>query len=350
MSMATHNDPLAKLLTKYGWYDDLYDVLSTNDIDLEILENDTTFEEVEQFCKEFGLSLAQKYKFRKLLRIIKPADSSTNVSEYRAKKQRMEFARKKSMTVDYKMTLILVGDSNAGKTCLISKYVDGTYSQNTASTFGVPSEFITIEELSNNEAIEIKIYDTAGQERFHSLSRKYYNRGHGVLLCYDVSIESPFKNFEMWRKAIKDHGKDNAVVIIVGCKKDLAVNDDICQANISKAENIIQQRKWQELGAMHCICSAKTGHNIRSVFLTAAESVLKKNQQPQKKTNKEQHKRKTGKVYNVENRLSSYHEIVSRADKIDHDSLTITLSENNDKSNCYCSIGGAKLPGFGRLW
>ena len=96
-----------------------------------------------------------------------------------------------------------------------------------------------------------------------------------MIICYDVTIRNPFDNFTKWRKQIEEHGNDEVVVIMVGCKTDAVKNMDLHQLNTVCALNIIEQKEWKKFNAMHCECSSKTGHNVNGVFLACAELVLK---------------------------------------------------------------------------
>ena len=113
-----------------------------------------------------------------------------------------------------------------------------------------------------------------------------------MVVCYDISIENPFKNFKYWREQIEEHGSDDVVVIMVGCKNDKNENQELLQTNRALATSIIEQKEWQKFQPMQCECSSKTGHNINGVFITAAELVRRARksgeEEKQKKIAKEQ--------------------------------------------------------------
>eukprot|EP00483_Globobulimina_turgida_P007918 UN07934 len=117
--------------------------------------------------------------------------------------------------------------------------------------------------------MNITIWDTAGQERFQAVCRTFYRRADCILLCYDASgSERAFGNCERWRQEIETYGSNHVVVMLVGCKSDKGKRH---QLNV---KSIIEQPEWQKFNAIHYECSAKTGDNVRNVFLAAAELVL----------------------------------------------------------------------------
>eukprot|EP01084_Bolivina_argentea_P314148 544117_1 len=248
-ALETDKDVLAKILSDHGLYDVLYSKLIENQIDLETLQNDLPENEINGFSDDFELNTTQKVKFRKLMRSIY-----------------------KQQNPDSKMVAILVGDSGVGKTCLMNQYVKNTYNDCT-STIGVGVQN-TVETLADNSTMKMTIWDTAGQERFHSVCRTYYRRADCIIMCYDASIEMPFINIENWKKEIENYGNNKCVIVLVGCKIDKIKSKQIYQLNVSKAESIVEQMEWMKFSTIHYECSAKTGDNVRNVFLAAAELVL----------------------------------------------------------------------------
>ena len=101
------------------------------------------------------------------------------------------------------LTFVIIGDSTVGKTCFFNRYFNGTYSGNTLNTIGVgkESKFIKIW----GEIYKITIWDTAGEERFKSLPRKYYQNAEGIFLLFDVTNEDSFKNVKNWISDVKDN-------------------------------------------------------------------------------------------------------------------------------------------------
>ena len=97
---------------------------------------------------------------------------------------------------DYLFKLLLIGDSGVGKSCLLLRFADDTYTESYISTIGVDFKIRTIE--LDGKTIKLQIWDTAGQERFRTLTSSYYRGCHGIILVFDVNERSSFDNLKQW--------------------------------------------------------------------------------------------------------------------------------------------------------
>lgn len=93
--------------------------------------------------------------------------------------------------------LVLVGEAGTGKTCIFTRLCKGKFDSNTSTSIGALGETITL-TCSNNSKIKFNIWDTAGQEIYHSVNKIFYTDAKIVLIVYDVTVA---KSFE----AIKDY-------------------------------------------------------------------------------------------------------------------------------------------------
>lgn len=122
---------------------------------------------------------------------------------------------------DYKIQLILIGESSVGKTALLFQYNQKVFSNKSLSTVGV--EYFTKEEKIDDKLIRIKFWDTAGQEKYKSLTQNFFKNADGVIIVYDITRRETFDKVNEWMKSIKEHtDKDrNIQKILVGNKIDL---------------------------------------------------------------------------------------------------------------------------------
>ena len=86
----------------------------------------------------------------------------------------------------------------------------------------------------NGKAINIKISDTSGQERYKTISRSYYNGANGFFIVYDITNKESYNNLDKWVKEIKLINRDNPRKIILGNKSDLSDQRQVFSEDISK--------------------------------------------------------------------------------------------------------------------
>ena len=120
---------------------------------------------------------------------------------------------------DYLFKIVLVGDSGVGKSSIVTRIAKDTFSMDTLSTIGV--EFINKSFDINNKVVKAQIWDTAGAERFRSVTSQYYRGVVGALVCYDITKLSSFQNVNTWLTDLQTHADDDIKIMIVGNKCDL---------------------------------------------------------------------------------------------------------------------------------
>jgi small GTP-binding protein len=124
-----------------------------------------------------------------------------------------------NITRQYK--IIVLGDSNVGKTSLINKYCNDPCYDITTNTIGV--DLKVKYKYINNECHKMQIWDTSGQERFHSIISSFYNNVDGVLLVYDVNDkkEKSIASLKYWHdEVLRKNEKKHVQIMIIGNKED----------------------------------------------------------------------------------------------------------------------------------
>ena len=141
-----------------------------------------------------------------------------------------------SKNYDKSLSMILIGNTSVGKTCLTKRYNENVFSENLLTTVGVElfKKIIEIDKLK----YEIKIWVSCGQERLHSITFNYYKNADGILLVYDLSDHDTFSTLQRWLDSINEICDIDIPVVIVGNKMDLErkVNKSEIDAFYSKTK------------------------------------------------------------------------------------------------------------------
>lgn len=172
---------------------------------------------------------------------------------------------------DHLFKLLIIGDSGVGKSSLLVRFADDSFSGNYITTIGVDFKIRTIE--IRGERVKLQIWDTAGQERFRTITATYYRGTHGVVIVYDVSSGESFANVKRWLQEI-DQNCEVVNRILVGNK-----NDDPSRKVVLSED---AQKYADSMGIQLFETSAKNNINVEEMFRAITELVLvsKKNQRP----------------------------------------------------------------------
>lgn len=154
-----------------------------------------------------------------------------------------------------KIKLIMLGDTGVGKTSIISRKNNDSFSNTFSSTIGV--DFASFKTVCDDCSIHTNVWDTGGQERFKFIIRSYFNDVSGVVLVYDITNHESFEHLKMWREEL-DRYEFNNRIILVGCKTDMYRKR---QVSVKEASDYANEHNFlfQE-------CSAKDDENIETMF------------------------------------------------------------------------------------
>mmetsp|Transcript_27043 Transcript_27043/g.37992 ORF Transcript_27043/g.37992 Transcript_27043/m.37992 type:complete len:205 (-) Transcript_27043:80-694(-) len=167
---------------------------------------------------------------------------------------------------DYLFKLLLIGDSGVGKSCLLLRFADDTYTESYISTIGVDFKIRTIE--LDGKTIKLQIWDTAGQERFRTITSSYYRGAHGIIVVYDVTDMESFNNVKTWLSEIDKYATDNVNKLLVGNKCDLVVKKVV---DFNTAKDFADS-----LGIPFLETSAKNATNVEQAFMTMSAEIKRR--------------------------------------------------------------------------
>ena len=165
------------------------------------------------------------------------------------------------------LRLLTLGDSSVGKSSFIVKYIDDKFSYSYIATLGLDFKQKKI-QLKSGENVRLRIFDTAGQERFKSISINFIKKANGILLLYDITNKYSFQSVNNWMESIKEAAGEKISVVLIGNKCDLEK-----EREVSKEEG---EEKAKQYNLPFFETSFKEGININQVFEKLAEEILSK--------------------------------------------------------------------------
>ena len=168
---------------------------------------------------------------------------------------------------DYLFKFILIGDSTVGKTCILTRFVDGWFKSESEPTIGVEFGSKVI-KCKSGVTIRLQVWDTAGQESFRSITRSYYRGAIGALLVYDITSQSTFDNLPNWLKDSLEATNQNIGLVLVGNKCDME--------NQRQVQSALAKQFAKENNLLFLETSAKNGNNIEKIFQILSEQILTK--------------------------------------------------------------------------
>ena len=170
---------------------------------------------------------------------------------------------------DFIFKVLLLGNSDVGKSSLLLRYVDSVWSDTFVPTIGVDFKIKTIE--IDGKKVKLQIWDTAGQERFRTVVSTYFRGAHGIFLIYDITNRDSFKNLENWLIEIEKNASENVLKILIGNKNDLEDERDIASDEGKAFAN--------RNGMQFIETSAKMNTNVNEAFETLGKLMIEFNSQ-----------------------------------------------------------------------
>ena len=166
--------------------------------------------------------------------------------------------------------IIFLGDSGVGKSSIIMRYIHNTFSDNHISTVGVGFSYKEV-TVKDGTKIQLKLIDTAGQEKYKSISKSYYKNAEGVLFIFAYDDKKSFDDIEDWLDSFKENSdkKEDIPIILIGNKYDVE-NKQIKDSSIEDLKNRIGITDFIKT-------SAKANIGIEDLFTELAEKVYNQN-------------------------------------------------------------------------
>ncbi|CAF1509459.1 unnamed protein product [Adineta ricciae] len=170
----------------------------------------------------------------------------------------------------YKVAFI--GDSGVGKTSIIQRFCTDSFREAFSATIGIDlqAKMLNID----NRIIALQLWDTAGQERFRSITKQYFRKSDGIILVYDVTSETTFRNVRAWMTSIQESTTEDCVIALVGNKIDLCNDDERRPVKYKDGAKLAD-----EYGCLFYECSARLGTSVIEIMEAMARLMQEKDDQ-----------------------------------------------------------------------
>jgi Ras-related protein Rab-1A len=173
------------------------------------------------------------------------------------------------MEYDYLFKIIIIGNSAVGKSSLLLKFTDRTFLANQISTIGVDFKIQTIQ--IDDKIIKLQIWDTAGNERFKTITTSYYRNSNGICIVFDITNKESFNSLPDWFSEIDRFASDNVCKILILNKSDLEKQRQVSKED---AKELANKYKIDYIEA-----SAKDSTNVHQLFIELTRQIKEANVQ-----------------------------------------------------------------------
>jgi small GTP-binding protein len=163
--------------------------------------------------------------------------------------------------------VVLIGETGVGKTAIISRFIRDSFldGQEPSTMASYISKEILIEQFNMN--LKLDIWDTAGQEKYRSLTKFFYKDAAIAILVYDVTNKSSFTELsEYWTQQLMECGSENLIIGIAGNKCDMVNEEKVNETEVKELAT--------KIGATFQLTSAKTNIGIDTLFQKLGERFL----------------------------------------------------------------------------
>lgn len=174
---------------------------------------------------------------------------------------------------DYLIKFLALGDSGVGKTSFLYHYTEGVFQQQFISTVGIDFREKRLthrrKEGGPAQGVHLQLWDTAGQEKFRSLTTAFYRDAMGFLLLFDLTNEQSFIDIRNWLEQLKTHAYcEDPDIVLCGNKADL------------EDQRVVSEQRGKEVaqkfGLTYVETSAATGQNVETAVNHLLDAVMRR--------------------------------------------------------------------------
>lgn len=171
-----------------------------------------------------------------------------------------------STDYDFVFKTVVIGNSSVGKSSLILRFSDNTFQESFYPTIGVDFKIKTFEH--EGSVVKLQMWDTAGQEKFKTITSAYYKGTQGIILVFDLCDKKSFQDIQNWIREVERYNNRETVKVLVGNKCDLVGDRQVTR---EEAETFASNE-----GMIYMEASAKSNKNVENIFTKISGEMKKK--------------------------------------------------------------------------
>lgn len=168
--------------------------------------------------------------------------------------------------IDLTIKIVLIGNTSVGKTNLLSRYTKNEFKYGSKPTIGTDFHSKTISQSNTN--IKIQFWDTAGQEKYNSLTSAYYKDAHGIIIVYDITKLESFQNCQKWLSDVESQSTEKLVFLLIGNKSDLVKDREV------KIEDGVKFARDHGMRFMEVSALSNEGNCVGEAFQIVVADIL----------------------------------------------------------------------------
>lgn len=167
------------------------------------------------------------------------------------------------MTTQYKLKIVVIGDSGIGKTSIVNMLSNKEFTNNAEITIGC--DIVNHSICIGNKEIKLEIWDTAGHECFRSMTKSFYKNACGAIVAYDTTNYKSFERIGIWIEELNN--MTDAKILLAGTKIDMVNHLQVTTEDVT---NFAKKN-----GYMFVETSAKNKLNIYECFIDLVTAIIK---------------------------------------------------------------------------
>ena len=239
------------------------------------------------------------------------------MTENEVEEKKEEIVNKEEEILTIKV--VLLGETAVGKSSLIARFVNDTFSQNFVPTMAGCYSSKIQEYVEDKKKLKFEIWDTAGQERYRSITKIFYKDASVAILVYDITRKDTFQEIKnYWYKEVRDNSNENIVIAIAGNKIDCYEYEEVNKNEVQEFSD--------QIGAIYKGTSAKSGNGVEDLFHKIGLKIIDPVNYLERVNNS-----KNARIKNKKSILISSE--IQNEEKKDEDYLVKNNNVNNDDKN-----------------